>query len=60
MNLMMVEVPAKTKIKPGDTAILLGESGKNKVTADQLALWSKTINYEVTTRINPDIKRLKI
>lgn len=60
MNLMMVEIPIKANIKPGDTAILLGKHNKTEINADQLATWSDTINYEVTTRINPSIKRLKI
>jgi alanine racemase len=57
MNLTMIEIPSKIKVKIGDIVTLLG-SKKN--TAEQLAKWSDTINYEVITRINPLIQRLKV
>lgn len=41
-------------VKPGDEVVLLGEQGGGRITAEELASWAGTINYEVTTGINPD------
>ena len=54
MNLMMVEVTKLKKCKVGEVVTLLGKD----ITADHLAnLTSNTINYEITTHINPLLKR---
>ena len=41
-----------------NSAILLGKSGEEEITAEELAKKVGTINYEITTRINPLIKRM--
>lgn len=60
MNLTIVETPINLNVQPGDVATLIGKDGNITVTADDMACWSKTINYEVVTRINPLIPRLKV
>jgi alanine racemase len=60
MNLMMVEMPIGENVKEGNIATLIGKEGKNFISAENIAEWSQTINYEVVTRINPLIPRLKI
>ncbi len=60
MNLAMVEVPINLDVKPGDVVTLIGKDGKSKISAEDIAEWSKTINYEVVTRINPLIPHLKV
>lgn len=57
MNLTMVDVSKIKNIKVGDQAVLIGKSGKEEITADELAKKIGTINYEVVTRINPYILR---
>jgi len=57
MNLIMVEVSKLKNVKVGDEAVLLGQQGKNQITAEELAEKIGTINYEVVTRINPLIIR---
>jgi alanine racemase len=37
----------------GDEVVLLGQQGGGWVTAEELGLWGGTINYEVTTGVNP-------
>lgn len=59
MNLSMVELPLNTKIKNNEEVVLLGNN-KREITADFLANAIGTINYEITTRINPSVKRIKI
>ena len=57
MNLTMVEFPSTLRIKIGDEVILLGSSQKQHVSAEQLAALIGTINYEIPTRINPQLPR---
>lgn len=47
MNLTMVEVTDIPEIKEGDAVTLLGRDGNENVSADDLAAWAETINYEV-------------
>ncbi|MFA6098436.1 MAG: alanine racemase [Patescibacteria group bacterium] len=57
MNLSMVDVTSLKNVKAGDKVILIGQSGKLSVTADDLAKKINTINYEIVTRINPLMPR---
>lgn len=58
MNLMMVELPLDSDAQIGDEVVLLGHDGQNYLSADELAVWANTINYEIVTRLNPQIKRV--
>ena len=40
-----------------DEVVLLGESGEERISAETLATWAGTINYEVVTRISPYLER---
>lgn len=57
MNITMVDVTDIPKVKLEDEVVLLGEQGKNEITAEELAEKIGTINYEVVTRINPLLPR---
>ncbi len=57
MNMIMADVTDIPSAKLEDEVILIGSSGKEKITAEEMAEWSNTINYEVTTRINERILR---
>src|SRR5437870_4750011 len=39
---------------------LLGRDGDEQVSADQLAVWAQTINYEIVTRIGAHLRRIVI
>lgn len=58
MNLTMVDVTNVKNIKVGDTVTIIGLQGKQRITADDIALKIGTINYEVVDRINPLIQRI--
>ncbi len=58
MNLTMVDVTEVPRVRPGDTATVIGYNKKAEVSADEVARWLDTINYEVVTRINPLIPRI--
>jgi alanine racemase len=47
MNLTMVEVTGLPEVRPGDPITLLGADGGQRLTADDLAGWANTINYEI-------------
>ena len=44
---------ADDAVEAGDEVVLIGEQDGGRVTAEELGLWSGTINYEVTTGVNP-------
>ncbi len=51
MNMMMVDVTHIPDAKVGTVVTLLGSDGEERVSAEQLAGWMGTINYEVVARI---------
>jgi len=60
MNMIMVDVSHISDVKVGDEVILIGKSNftKEEVSADDLAEIAHTINYEIVTRIHPNIPRI--
>lgn len=57
MNMCVIDVNHLPNIKLEDEVVILGEQAGEKVTAEDIASKIQTINYEVTTRINPLIER---
>ena len=47
MNLTMFDVTDIDPVSPGDEVVLLGRQGKSEISADEVATWMGTINYEV-------------
>ncbi len=64
MNMMMVDVthiePPGGAVRAGDVATLLGSDGDERVSAEDLAAWMGTINYEVVARIHPGQPRVPV
>ncbi len=60
MNLAMVDVSAVKNVKVGDEVILIGRQGSAEITAELVARKIGTINYEVVTRINPQLPRILV
>ena len=58
MNMLMVDVTEAKEVKAGDKVVLIGESGKNEITTDELADKIGTINYEVVSRISLSLPRI--
>ncbi|MGB3615932.1 MAG: alanine racemase [Elainellaceae cyanobacterium] len=56
MNMAMIDV-THLDVSAGATATLLGRDGDERITAEQLAAWMGTINYEVVSRIHPSQPR---
>ncbi|MFH0834069.1 MAG: alanine racemase [Patescibacteria group bacterium] len=57
MNIFMVDVTAIPNLKIEDEVVLLGKSGDEEITAEEIGEWGGTINYEITTRIRENILR---
>ena len=60
MNLTMVDLGDVPDAAPGDRMVLLGPSGDERLTAEDLAGWIGTINYEVPTRVALDLPRVAV
>lgn len=58
MNLTMVDTTDIRKVKLEDPAIIIGRGVRESITAEQLADWSGTINYETLARLSPLTPRL--
>lgn len=58
MNMTMVDVTHIPEAKLEDEVVLLGRQGDEQISAEMMASWIGTINYEVTTRINERIPRI--
>jgi len=57
MNLTMVDITDIPGVKLEDEVVLLGKSNSECITAETMAGWAGTINYEIVTRISPYLER---
>jgi alanine racemase len=58
MDMMMADVTDVPKVSAGDTAVLIGRSGDENITADHIASYADTISYEILTGISSRVKRV--
>ena len=58
MNMMAVDISGISDMKTEDEVVILGKQGKAEITAEEIAKMLETINYEVTTNINPLLPRV--
>jgi len=57
MNMFMVDVTHIPSARVGAIATLIGSDEDERISAEQLASWMGTINYEVLSRIHPSQPR---
>jgi alanine racemase len=60
MNLTMVDITDIPGVKLYDPAVIIGRSGREKITADTHAGWCQSINYEILSRLSPLIPRFLV
>jgi alanine racemase len=60
MNMIMVDVTNIPAVALEDEAVLLGRQGEDAISAETLAGKIGTINYEIVSRINPQIPRIVV
>ena len=58
MDMMMADVTDAPKVAAGDTAVLIGRSGDENITAEHIASCADSISYEILTGISSRVKRV--
>lgn len=58
MDQMMVDITEIDDVKVGSEVVLMGESGENRITADEIADLAGTINYEIVCGITGRVPRI--
>ncbi len=58
MDQLMLDVSAIPDVREGDTVTVIGRDGHNEITADELADYSGTINYELVCMISKRVPRV--
>ena len=57
MNLTMVDISDIPQASLEEEVVLLGRDGEEQISAETMAEWAGTINYEIVTRISPLLPR---
>ena len=60
MNMCMVDVTDISDVQMGDEVVLMGRQGDEFLSAEQIASWAGTINYELTTQIQTSVPRIAV
>ncbi|MGB8953059.1 MAG: alanine racemase [Candidatus Aminicenantales bacterium] len=60
MNFITADVTDIPGVRMEDEVTLIGQNGRESITADYLASLSGTIGYEIVTRINPLLPRIVV
>jgi alanine racemase len=57
MDYALLDVTEVEGVKRGDPVVIIGKQGQDEITADEVAGWLGTINYEVVSAILPRVPR---
>ncbi len=58
MDQIVVDVTHLPEVGLEEEVVLIGAQGDARITAEEVAVWAETINYEVTTSLLPRVPRL--
>ncbi len=58
MDQMMADISDIDGISAGDEVILMGQSGKESITAEDIASWAGTISYEILLSVGSRVDRI--
>ena len=58
MDQLMVEIPLKKQIDVTDEVTLIGSQGSEEISAEELAIKSDTIHYEIITELSIRLERI--
>lgn len=58
MNMFVVDVSKILDVKSGDKVTIIGKDGKDEITAEEIAKWQDTLNYEAVTRLSSLLPRV--
>lgn len=57
MDQIVVDVSGIPDVRLGDEAVVIGRQGDDEISAEDVAQWAETINYEVLTALHPQVVR---
>ncbi len=60
MDMCMVDVTSLDGVEIGDKAVLIGSQGKERITAEEIADKTGTINYEITCCVGKRVPRVYV
>ena len=58
MDQFIVDVSHIPGVAIEDEVVLIGKQNENWITADEVAKWAGTINYEISTSLLPRVVRI--
>lgn len=58
MDQFVVEVSGIENVQQDDEVVLIGRQGNDVLSAEEVASWAETINYEVVTQLLPRVPRV--
>jgi alanine racemase len=58
MDSAVVDLTAAPATRPGEVATMIGASGSQSITVDEVAAWAETISYDILTGLGPRLPRL--
>lgn len=58
MDQFVVEVTHIPGVVVGDEVVAIGKQGEDEITAEEVAAWAETINYEIATGLLPQVVRV--
>ncbi|RLC80458.1 MAG: alanine racemase [Chloroflexi bacterium] len=58
MDQFVVDVTGIEGVRQDDEVVLIGSQGNERITAEEVARWAETINYEVVTSLLPRVTRV--
>lgn len=58
MDALMVDLSGIPEARPGDEVVVIGRSGEERITAEEIADLAGTINYEIITRLAERVRRI--
>jgi alanine racemase len=58
MDQMMADVTDIPEAAPEDEVVLIGQDGKERITAEDIASWSGTISYEILLSVGSRVERI--
>lgn len=57
MDYMTIDL-GETDARAGEEVTLIGQDGRESITAEEVASWAQTIPYEILTRLSPRLTRI--
>ena len=60
MNMIIIDVSSCFNVEVGEQVTLIGTQEKETILAEDLAGWADTIQYEIVSRIHPDVRRVLV